>query len=121
MPRTKSNKNISRNKKNNKFQISVLDNFYIKIILVLIMIVMAIRIAFNEAFESIGLLNETIKTIDFDPQEFNEKIYREIKRASVTPLDNDLVEELGEYILIIYKDNIEQIFKPLNSYLDSKK
>lgn len=117
----KNNKNTSRNKKNNKFQISILDNFYIKIILVLMIIVMAIRIAFNEVFESIGLLNETIKTIDFDPQEFNEKIYREIKRASETPLDKDLVEELGDYILIIYKDNIEQIFKPLNSYIDSKK
>ena len=64
MTLSKSSKNISRNRKNNKFQKSILDNFYIKIILVLMIIVMAIRIAFNEVFESIGLLNETIKTID---------------------------------------------------------
>ena len=82
---------------------------------------MAIRIAFNEVFVSISLFNETIKKIDFNPQEFNEKVYREIKRASETPLDKDLARELGEYILIIYRDNIEQIFHPLNSYLDSKK
>ena len=48
-------------------------------------IVMAIRIAFNEVFESIGLLNETIKTIDFDPQNLMKK-FIEIKRPLKHPL-----------------------------------
>ena len=82
---------------------------------------MAIRIAFNEVFTSINLFNQTISSIKFEPNEFNEKIYREIKRASEMPLDQNLIDELGRYILIIYKDNVEEIFKPLNLYLENKK
>lgn len=82
---------------------------------------MAIRIAFNEVFTSINLFNQTISSIEFEPNEFNEKIYREIKRASETPLDQNIIDELGRYILIIYKDNVEEILKPLNLYLENKK